>query len=88
VFSHEYLQGRDYNSYSFLWEYLKVTSPKLMKRLHYQSNLKGIPKTKPCIVVIDEGDEVILSDISDFYKKTKDENIRVICLTATADDGD
>jgi hypothetical protein len=88
VFSHKELQGRDYNSYSFLWEYLKATSPKLMKRLHYQSSLKGILKTKQCVVVIDEGDEVILSDIPDFYKRTKDENIRVICLTATADDGD
>ena len=38
--------------------------------------------------MIDEGDEVILSDIPDFYKKTKDDNIKVICLTATADDGD
>ena len=91
VFSHEELKDRDYNSYNFLWAFLEASNKKLLKRLHYQSDLKKFPtlkSKKKCIVVIDEGDEVILKDIKDFYAKTKGENIRVICLTATADDGD
>ena len=29
----------------------------------------------------------MFKDLKTFYKKTKDDNKRVICLTATADDG-
>ena len=38
-------------------------------------------------VVIDESDHIMFSDLTNFMKATKHKNLKVICLTATAFDG-
>ncbi len=42
---------------------------------------------KETVLIFDEGDELIFNDLKAFYNKTKKKNAFVICLTATADDG-
>jgi hypothetical protein len=38
--------------------------------------------------VIDEADDVILKDLKNFCNYSDQTNVKIICLTATPDDGD
>ena len=56
-------------------------------RVRYQTDLNRKKSQKTCVMIIDESDERMWSDLMDFYKKTKSDKVYVICLTATAYDG-
>ena len=56
-------------------------------RVKYQVDLNRKKSQKTCVMIIDESDERMWSDLMDFYKKTKSDKVYVICLTATAYDG-
>ena len=50
--------------------------------------LDQIPKRKGCLVIVDESDYIIMKDPVDFLVKTSNMNMKVVCLTATPDDGE
>ena len=58
-----------------------------MSRLHHVVGIGGVPKTKTCVVIVDESDDVVMKDPENFAKKMMDAKKRVVCLTATPDDG-
>ena len=59
----------------------------MFKRLHYVCDISDINKAKKNVVIVDESDNVIFSDLAAFYNKILGANTRVVCLTATAHDG-
>ena len=51
------------------------------------TGLQNLKATKETVVIIDESDQILFSNLKLFARKTLSEKIHVICLTATADDG-
>lgn len=49
--------------------------------------VKGIPKNKDTIIIVDESDEMIMRDPLEFASSTTGGKLQVVCLTATPDDG-
>ena len=58
-----------------------------MKRLIHVVGVDKIPPSKRCLVIVDESDEMIMRNPEHFLTKTKNKNAKVVCLTATPDDG-
>ena len=87
VYANRGLKDRDEREYSKLWSYLTSYSAKIMSRLHHLDSIAEINKTKKNIIIVDESDDVIFTDLEGFYTKTCAANSRVICLTATVHDG-
>ena len=70
-----------------LWAYIRGQDTKLEKRVTYMTGLENLKANKETVVIIDESDQILFSNLKLFAKKTLSEKIHVICLTATADDG-
>ena len=87
VFSDEGLLKRDYEQCKDLWFYTGMINKNNNEKLHHVVGVDSLPQKKNCIVVIDESDDVMMRDIQNFAKKTMSLNMRIICLTATPDDG-
>lgn len=80
VFDSEYLMKRDQKEFRDLW-----VSTGLEQSVEYHVGLDFACKSGD-VILIDEADELILSDPSKFYAKTKQN--KCICLTATPDNDD
>lgn len=50
-------------------------------------DVEDLPAKKACLAIFDESDDIIMKDPEKFYKKTKGKLMKVVCLTATPDDG-
>ena len=60
--------------------------PETKKRLKYVVGVGSITKKKECVLIVDESDEIMFRNLKTFWKKIKEEDRSVICLTAAADD--
>ena len=78
---------RDKKECENLWTFEEAADSKAINRLHHVVGIDQVPKKKGSIVIVDESDAIMLSDPINFYKQTKHKDTRVICLTATPDDG-
>ena len=88
VFANERLKKDDKDELENIWTFATSQNKNAEKRLHYVCSLKEITKHKYGeVVLVDESDEIIFKDLVLFYQKTKAPETKVICLTATADDG-
>ena len=87
VYPDEGLMRRDKEQCEHLWTYAGYVHQKGMGRLHHQVGIKGIPKTRDTIIIVDESDEVIMRDPVEFATSTMGGKLQVVCLTATPDDG-
>ena len=59
----------------------------LMKESPTKSDWTKKGSRKAGFLIIDESDAPMFNDLDVFYKNTKAQNLKVICLTATAFDG-
>ena len=58
-----------------------------MSRLHYCVGIDGLQKIrKKALLVLDESDAVIFSDVEKFYKLTTKTNFKIVCFSATVSD--
>jgi hypothetical protein len=78
---------RDMKECEKLWRFCNIVNPKGQQRLHFACDIQKVPTTKKCVVVVDESDDIMLKDPIRYYQATKYSKQRVICLTATPDDG-
>ena len=60
--------------------------PDTKKRLKYVVGVGSITKKEECVLIFDESDEIMFRSLKTFWKKIKEEDRSVICLTAAADD--
>ena len=87
LFSDKGLMDRDLEECRSLWRFLGASSSKERNRLKHISDVKLINTRSPGTIIVDESDDVIFKDLLTFYKYTKHSNKKVICLTASPDDG-
>ena len=87
VFLNDSLKKRDKEQCNDLWTFEGHLDKKNAKRIHHVVGVNNIPADKECLVIVDESDEIIMSDPVKFYNKTSGANLQVVCLTATPDDG-
>ena len=65
----------------------KVTPKDYDARIHYVTSIDQVKTKQNCVIIVDESDDVMFKDLEAFYKTIKSKKARVICFTATADDG-
>ena len=78
---------RDRDQCKDLWLYAGLVDAEGFQRLHHVVGVKGIPKGKETIIIVDESDEIIMRNPVEFASCTLGVNLKVVCLTATPDDG-
>ena len=88
IFCNEGLKARDDAEFAGFWAFHKAHRPKETQRLKYSTDFNGIKANKKTTVIVDEFDALAFKDVKSFWNKTKHPNLQIICLTATADDGD
>ena len=88
IFCNEGLKARDDAEFEGFWAFHRAHKPNETKRLKYSTDLNDIKARKQTTVIIDEFDALAFNDVKSFWNKTKSNYLQVICLTATADDGD
>ena len=81
------LLARDKEKCKGLWRFAEAVDQKVTERLHHVCGIESVLKNKKSIVIVDESDSVILNDPIAFFKQVKSQTVKVICLTATPDDG-
>ena len=87
VYLNDSLKKRDMKQCEDLWKFEQSYDQKDAKRIHHIVGVKNLAIDKECLVIIDESDEIIMLDPLTFYKMTKGDQMQVVCLTATPDDG-
>jgi hypothetical protein len=87
LFSDEGLMKRDQEECELLWSFLEASNKKERMRLMHICKIGDIKTTTPCTIIVDESDDVIFEDLTAFYKQTKQPKRKIICLTASPDDG-
>ena len=87
VFANDGLMNRDKDQCKDLWQYAQGVDEKIIGRIHYITDISSIPSNKISVVIVDESDDIMLKNPIGFYNQVKKPGIRVICLTATPDDG-
>ena len=87
VFSDKGLLERDKKQCQDLWYFTGAVYEGSSGRLHHVVGVDSLPPKKKCVVIIDESDDVMMKDLENFVKKTMGQNLQIICLTATPDDG-
>ena len=87
VYLNDSLKKRDMKQCEDLWKFEQSYDKKDAERIHHVVGVRNLPTDKECLVIIDESDEIIMLDPLKFYNMTKGEQMQVVCLTATPDDG-
>jgi hypothetical protein len=88
IFSSDGLRKRDLDLMADIHTFVGCTDSDFNKRVKFVVGLDQIPKKKGCLVIVDESDYIIMKDPVDFFLKTSNMNAKVVCLTATPDDGE
>ena len=57
------------------------------ERVQYQVGIDRDGSRRQGVLICDESDAVMFDDLELYHKNTKASNLKVICLTATAFDG-
>ena len=86
VYPSKGLKNRDKKEQADLFTVLFKTKPATTKRLKYVVGVGSITKPGECVLIVDESDEIMFRNLKTFWKKIKEEDRHVICLTAAADD--
>ena len=86
VYPNTGLKNRDFKEQEDLFKVLHKIKPDTKKRLKYVVGVGSITKKEECVLIVDESDEIMFRNLRTFWKKIKEEDRSVICLTAAADD--
>ena len=70
VFPDEGLMRRDRDQCKDLWLYAGLVDAEGFQRLHHVVGVKGIPKSKETIIIVDESDEIIMRNPVEFASCT------------------
>jgi hypothetical protein len=70
-----------------LWKFLGKWDSKNKKRLKHIVDISKVNLNQESILIVDESDDVIMKNPKKFAQSILNEKIKVICLTATPDDG-
>ena len=68
VFLNDSLKKRDKEQCKELWTFEGIFDKENAKRIHHVVGVNSIPKDKECLVIVDESDEIIMSDPTKFYR--------------------
>lgn len=88
VFQNEGLLNDDLARNQTLLQYMKARGIDTDKRLKYLVGIKNLGKPKQGVVIFDESDDIMFDDMEEYYAQTQWKNLKVVCLTATAYDGE
>ena len=88
VFQNEGLLDDDLAQNETLFQYMKARGIDTNKRLKYLVGIKNLGKPKQGVVIFDESDDIMCDDMEEYYAQTQWKNLKVVCLTATAYDGE
>jgi hypothetical protein len=87
VFSSAGLRKRDLDLMAEIITFAELTDKDFNKRVNFVVGLDQIPERRKCLVIVDESDYIVMKDPLNFFLKTSNTNAKVVCLTATPDDG-
>ena len=87
VFADESIKKRDKKLNKKMLDFLANVGHKWEERVSFEVGVNASSKWNSGYVFIDELDAVMFEDLEKFYKATRNANLKVIGLTATAFDG-
>ena len=87
VFSSEGLCKRDQDLMADITKFVGSTTKDFDTRVRFVVGLDQIPPKRKCLVIVDESDYITMKNPVDFVDKTKNKKAKIVCLTATPDDG-
>ena len=87
IFPDDGLRKRDKLECKGLWSFIGKWDSKSKKRLKHIVDISNVNPDKESVLIVDESDDVIMKNPKKFAQSILNEKIKVICLTATPDDG-